>query len=220
LSQALVVSFALFSVLFLFSLGAGEISFSFSSDVFGGYRFSVVGLRPIFAAIAAKILAWDLLLFLGAVFFFRLERTRSKRAEALFTVFFCLSLWNLVIMNFRLIFFQSLTPSEMDNPSGVWETVFFVGILAISKETVFRFLKARDEQFDSPLLAFFSWHHRKDGIFNLLFGGVVVLRALGFSLLRAVQMTAAVKILLLGSAAWGITNRCWNILVDSRECKE
>jgi hypothetical protein len=187
----------------------------------GGYRLAIEVLRPLLFFRVGEIFAWDVGLTLVALMV-TARTVMTRRIEALLAFTLCLTLWRIVLTNVLII----LMPTAgwvMGGPQpGPYETLLVVGILGIGKETIARFLLRRDASHNAPLLAFFAWHHRKDAVFNSLFAISVLGTLLNIPFERSQFFFAFIKIVLLGTAAWGISARCASILTETesrhRDC--
>jgi len=171
-------------------------------------------LRPVFSERVATIFGWDLALFLAAVFGLGLIGRTGRRGEALLGLVLVLDLWRVVLTSFwRLL---SLPGVELipDPLPGTGETLVFVVLLGIGKEWLASTCTDADTRFDSPLLEVFCWHHRKDAVFNLLFGLALAGGLVGFAPARLEYFAHVVKIWLLGTASFGITVRCMRLLTE------
>lgn len=214
LSEGTKWAFVLFLAISLLFWISGLAGFQIISES-GTYRVSVLGNHPLFSR-AGEIILWDLLLWLLALIALELPPRGKKNHEALIGFTLCLFLWRIVFQNVAILALPSMLASQVQNLPPLRETVLFLAPLVFGKEFLFRFFRSHDREIDSPILELFSWHHRKDAIFNLLYGATIVASTLNLNSSRIFFLTAIVKIVLLGTAASCISRRCWDLLGDTK----
>lgn len=214
LKAAVVAALVIFVLQILLAFVNGELSWVIQRPG-GGWLISIQGGRALLFPKALEIILWDVLLFGAAMLVLHRPGWYTPALEALAAFTFCLLLWRIVLVNLGMIAFPSWVAAEMSRSPGVWETLFFLAILVVGKETIYRRLVGLDKELDSPLLAFFSWHHRKDAVFNVLYGLAVLGGLAGLSSERLFMLFAFVKVLLLGSAALDISGRCLQRLIPA-----
>ena len=191
-------------LLFLF----GEIQAQSWTD-FSGWHIVLNSPSDYFLRWFFGILAWDIF-WLGV--FLAVHRSvftqTSLHAENVFTLFAVLFFWRLVWQNFLTIW--SPEQAKIAFFAGSPEILLGTTLLILFvKESLFRLFSEADRLWNSPFMQVMAWHHRKDGVFTLfaslaIFGGSNDWPRMGFE-----QVFAAAKVLLLGTAAFTITQRCF-----------
>ncbi|MBF0499553.1 MAG: hypothetical protein HQM09_05445 [Candidatus Riflebacteria bacterium] len=199
------------SLLYLIS---GLIGFQWRMES-GVTRLTFIADNPLFARIV-KIFVWDIFLWLLALGCMHLKSDKIKAHESLLAFSLCFFLWRIVFSNLEFLIFPFSSAVEVQSLPPVDEMVLFLLPLVIGKRVIFQYLDALDNENDSTLFAFFSWHHRKDAVFNILYGVTVFANSISIPPDRVFFLTVIIKIMLLGSASWNISVRCWNILVRNQ----
>lgn len=197
----------------------------------GGVQVLHIDLAaPRFAPLMLAMVGWDLLVF-GLAWFF-LARippdrpgagshgaqndvcpgattggTDGTRGRVVLSLALSLALWRVVAGRVWALATDApgLTAASSSEILAWW---VYAALVAVVKEPIAQTLLEEDERQDSPLLAVFAWHHRKDGVFSLLGALGLSLVAAGMPAPVVEDLQNLVKIGLLGSAAWGISLRC------------
>lgn len=213
LKAALKVALLVFGLQAVLAFVGGELSWVAQRPGGGGLLVSIQGGQALLFPRAFDIIFWDVFLFGAAMLVLHRPGWLTPALESLTAFTLCLLLWRIVVINLGMIAFPSWVAAEVSRNPGVVPTLFYVAILVAGKETIYRRLARLDGELDSPLLAFFAWHHRKDAVFNILYGLTIFGSSLGFSPERLFMLFAFVKISLLGSAALDISGRCLHRLI-------
>ncbi len=202
ISAAFVQALRLFVLLLLCLFASGELQIlSVQEAGANGIRFfSSSETLPIWIG---GILCWDILLFA----LYRLLEPGTSIDEQLLSLGLSLSLWRLVLGN-ALLFLQPGSGTTIGEPTSWAAVLLFFITLVVGKEMIARTLLHHDRRMDSPLLAVWGWHHRKDAVFSLIFVISWWLQSRWvFSGMVITQGAAAIRLLLLGSATLEVTRR-------------
>jgi len=211
LAQVTKSALGLFFFLTAFLILSDNLSLS-SASTASVRQITLSVSNPVLVMKAFSIILWDLLLFTISLVALRLWPAKAKKFEALLALLLCLFLWKITFSALMAVITPDSTAAESIVPFQVMNTLIFVAVLAVWKEMIFQTLQKKDALLDSPLFEVFAWHHRKDAVFNLLFAVSVACSALGFPSGTIEYFLNFAKIFLLGSAAWGITQRCLIII--------
>ncbi|RCK78096.1 MAG: hypothetical protein OZSIB_1745 [Candidatus Ozemobacter sibiricus] len=203
------IKVALLAVGLLALLGVtGEIVCSVGQTG-GVHVLHVEVATPRLAPLVVNMLAWDLLLVLFALAGLTSDRvTRAgARGRALFGLFLSLALWRVVAR--RIWALATDAPGLGVGTTTDALTWWVVAVLiAVVKEPIAQTFQEEDGRQDCPLLAVFTWHHRKDWVFPMQGAVGLTLTALGLPEAVAEDLLNLTKIGLLGGAAWAIVARC------------
>ncbi|HNV70144.1 MAG TPA: hypothetical protein PKO06_10635 [Candidatus Ozemobacteraceae bacterium] len=202
IDEAIIQALRLFALLLLCLLATGELQIQTVRDTtaFGIRFFSPVDTLLMWIL---GIVGWDLLMFAVT----RCTFPTRQVEEHLLSLGLSLTLWRLVFLNL-LTLVQPASGTPVAAPASWAAVVLLFVTLATGKELIARTLLYQDQRLNSPLLAVWGWHHRKDAVFTLIFLVTWSLQMHSSPSSSLVSpAAAAIRFLLLGSATLAVTCR-------------
>ncbi|MFZ2961204.1 MAG: hypothetical protein WA705_30355 [Candidatus Ozemobacteraceae bacterium] len=208
LNLAMISSMLLFAVLTLLLGFTGEITILNSIENSGIRRIFLKLDRPFFFPIIAAIVSWDIgLYFCAWAGLSRIEH-RGVKGEILLAGVLVFALWRVVGNSIASLLFLPGRDESLSIVPNFFESFVIIGVLVPGKWIISRNLEQAARRLDAPLLEVFTWHHRKDAVFNTIFAITLASAGFGWDDGRVAYFCHFVKILLLGSASWKISRRC------------